>query len=1338
MALLLATVMAVEPTCMAVTVYAEESTQPANVDGSGTEGEKLAVNGESTEDSEKAPKRGENADVGAGEAGREEDTDEAESAGDGTGAGDRETPAGGQELEDVTGEENTTGDSTGGEDTEDKNSEDKNTEDENRDQDIAEDTDENGEKTEEAEEIEGGEEHEEYEEIEGAGKAEEESEEESEPEASDMEEENSAEEEELFSGMPENYRLTSEQQEEKELLSDNIDTIEEAEEGIRYVEGQIMTLADSREEAEMIAEAYNAQIDSFEDGLLVMKLSEEVTVYDAVRAAASARTTLPAVWPNYYRYAYGNESDISMPDIYAQDDEEAALAIEDYEETYEAVLSVYNDPDLISDSSQYQWQHVAVGSPYAWQQGYTGSGIKVAVIDSGVSAHDDLVIKDSTDKSDSGSTEDGLGHGTHVAGIIGATADNHLGGAGIAPDSELYNIRVLMSNGAGSDDMIWHGLNQAVEWDVDIINMSLGGPGYNGLLQDKINEAYEKGIAVFAAAGNDGVSCINYPACFDNVICVAASDTNSVRAEFSTFGSWVDLTAPGVNIWSTYKNNDYALESGTSMACPVAAGEAAVLLSAHDSLKSMAKGKERVDALETLMKRNSIKVTGSGMGTGITSLTKAFNLSTASVKPQAPVITILSDENRQSLQVEIKAQAGMRIYYTTNGKSPAFRNGEPSASTGTMLYDYDVDRPLVISDGTKVTIKAIAVNESGVSSAVKTASYTLKPYVTDIVVSGVQQVVPGKSIQLSAAVSPSYATNKKVQWSLQTEDHITVDTGLANTLGIKISTSGKVTVSSNASPGKYTVLVTAQDDGRKQVSYAIEVIDKYRVKRVAFSKQSVSLVMPEVITYDLSQLLVTEAVSEDILLSSTDFKWTSSNKNIMTVDEAGVVTLHKAGTAKITALANDSSGKKAACTIKVTQLAETVAVSCPTALGGNKEVPVLAVGKSVTFKASVTPSWTTNKKVTWELYKDGKKIDKKEDAAFARETGVSISTAGKVTASRNAQPGTYTVRAVSKDQGAVSSEEQPLFVTDGVISKFAFVTRADAKVALFRKKAVSDTITEKSVAVEIVSDGAADLDAYKVTNSNPGIATVQYSREDNIVTLTIAATGNAAGKTNITISSTDGSNRKLTCAVTVRNPVSRIHIASNTVTSRAYKVNMCVVKGRSIQLKATLESEYGTPSDKRVLWSISAPAGSGVKISRTGKVTASSKASAGQTYTVTAAARDGSGVTASYVIQVVNRATYISTTGLSSGSRVINELPQYPDKDGLQQFFQYRMYSDISGGYVQSSSSNKNIVEATTYQGYLLLTPRKPGTATITLKATDGSGVKATYKIRVTNEVYTE
>lgn len=1117
-----------------------------------------------------------------------------------------------------------------------------------------------------------------------------------------------------FSEMPDSYCLSREQQEEKSLLSENISDIEEKDEGIRYVERQIMTMADSPEEAEMIAEAYRASIVSFVDGLLVMALEdEEVSVCDALRAAASARTTLPAVWPNYYRYAYGEASEV-----------------------YADALSVYNDPDLVADSDQYQWQHVAVGSPYAWQQGYTGDGIKVAVIDSGISPHADLVIRDNSDKSNSGSAEDGLGHGTHVAGIIGALADNGIGGAGIAPDCELYNIRVLMSNGSGTDDMIWHGMNQAIEWDVDIVNMSLGGPGYNGLLQDKATEAYEKGIALFVAAGNDGVSCINYPACLDNVICVAATDTNSGRAEFSTYGAWVDLSAPGVNIWSTYRNGGYKAESGTSMACPVAAGEAALLLSSHASLKSAEKGPRRVDQLEELMKSNSTKVSGSGMGTGITSLSKAFNLSTMAVKPQAPTITIFPDEEEQRAQVVITSQAGLKIYYTLNGKNPSFKNGEPAVASGTMLYDFDENRPLLIDDSARITVKAITVNESGAPSAVKTASYTLKPYVTDITVSGVQRILQGKSVQLSAAVVPVYAANKKVSWALQKKDGTPIDAKLASTLGIKISGSGKVTAAEDAKTGSYLVTVTAQDDGKKQVHYEIEIIDKYRVKSVNFSKRSLSLVRPKETTCNLTQFLEMEAVSEGIELSATDFKWTSSDHKIASVDQTGVVTTYKAGKVTIKAVADDSSGRRASCTLKVTQLAQTINISCPSIAGGDQEIPALAVGRSAAFKAEVTPSFTTNKKVTWELYKDGVKIDSRVDADFARRIGVSISSGGRMTASKNAQAGIYTVRAVAKDQSGTVSDALTVAVTDGRINKLTFADKADAKVSIFRKKSVSTTPTEKKIIIEIGTEGVADLNAIKVTNSNPGIAMVNYSREDKYITLTVVATGKATGKTKITVSSTDGSGKKVNCNVTVKNPVSKIHIASNTITSRAYKVNMCIVRGKSIQLKATMESEYGTLSDKRVAWSINAPSGSGVKISSSGKVTASSKAKSGQTYTVTAKARDGSGVSASYVVKVVNKATYISVRGLDSGGRTINEFPQYPDVNGIQQFSQHRIYSDIAGGYVQASTSNKKVVEVTTAQGYLLLTPRKAGTATITLKATDGSGVKVRYRIRVTDAIY--
>ena len=119
---------------------------------------------------------------------------------------------------------------------------------------------------------------------------------------------------------------------------------------------------------------------------------------------------------------------------------------------------------------------------------------------------------------------------------------------------------------------------------VDIINMSLGGLGYNPAAQLVINDAYKAGIAVFVSAGNDGGSNMCYPAAYDHVICIGATDNNNQRASFSNYGAWVDLSAPGVSIWSTGNDGGFVNMSGTSQACPVAVGEAAVILSSDKSI----------------------------------------------------------------------------------------------------------------------------------------------------------------------------------------------------------------------------------------------------------------------------------------------------------------------------------------------------------------------------------------------------------------------------------------------------------------------------------------------------------------------------------------------------------------------------------------------------------------------------------------------------------------------------------------------------------------------------------------------------------------------------------
>lgn len=1305
--LLLSAMMIVEPFGTALTVHAEEITPPAIAEESESE--------VATEIEETLPNNEEEVKEDAdNEAGNEAETD----------------------IEQGDGTQETEGDSEGGIKGEEEDSDVENT-DQEEDSDV-ENTDQKDETTEEPSD------------TEDQVTDEDVSSEEDSVSGNDLDEEtvsgNDIEEDEQdsdteqFADMPDKYQLTATQRIEKEVLAGEAANINEADEGTLYAKGQVMVSANSQEEAEMIAEAYNAEIKGFENGLLLLKLREGDTVASAVKAAASSRNRLPAVWPNYYRYPYAEEVDFgktiqieekeyeaedSVAEVYSEVEEVPAL------ESYEKAAASYNDPDLLPSSNQYQWQHVAVGSPYAWQEGHTGQGVKVAVLDTGVmGTHSELTLAGEADTTGTsvvtgaGAASDKGGHGTHVAGIIGAKANNGAGGAGIAPDATLYAVNVLSGDGenAGTDWAITQGIKQAMQWDVDIINMSLGGPGYNDLSQKTVTEAYNQGIAIFVAAGNDGASCINYPAHYDHIICVAATDQNNSRADFSTYGSWVDLSAPGVDIWSTYFDGSYTTMDGTSMACPVAAGEAAVILSGDDSLKGMSKNGSRVDALESKMKSNADKASGSGMGAGVTNLTKVFNLTVASVKPQAPTIEIKPDDpsKPQKVTVTITAvQSDMTIYYTDNGKNPVFKNGVADANT--QLYT----QPFEIDNSVKGTIKAIAVNESGVASAVKSVKYTLKPNVSEINISGVQRIAKGKSIQLTAEVLPEYAADKKVEWKLYTQDG-TKEATAAND-NISISTSGKITAKASATVGaEYKVRATAKDGSGVYGEYNVTVIESSKMKSVKFDPKKIILNIPKDQNYDMSQIL--KAVYTDGTSAvATDFKWSSNNKKVATVDSNGNVQPLKAGKVTITAIANDSSGKKASCTVTVKQQATEIEISGPSSV---------AAGKGVTYKAAILPKDVSIKKVTWSVIDNA--TGKEPDVS----KGVKINkSSGKLT-TKSGSAGNYTVTASATD-GSEIVVPYSIVISDGAIKSIAFDKASDKKVTIFRRQVTDETKTSATIPIKI--DGTTnnvDLDAYEVSSSNPGIATATHSRSGNIVTLDIKATGRAAGKANITLAATDGSGKKVTCAVTVNNPVTKIHITSDTKTSSSYRgVDMVVLRGKKLQLRAMLESEYGTISNKKVKWSIEAPTGgNGVSIDKSGKVSAT-KTAVAALYTVTAEALDGSGVKDTYVVAPVNPATKVSVPGLTTNRPTIWNIENMPlDEQGNQAFYQFPIDTDVAGGYIEAISSNPKALEVTTYYNnanglyYLFITANevtKDTMVTVTVKATDGSGKKVSYKFRV-------
>lgn len=256
-------------------------------------------------------------------------------------------------------------------------------------------------------------------------------------------------------------------------------------------------------------------------------------------------------------------------------------------EQSEYVSYIEEDEPVKVKSQVVDWGVKAVGSSSVWENGLTGKGVKVAILDTGVNAnHPDLkVVSGQSFVSYTDSYQDDNGHGTHVAGII-AALNNSIGIVGVAPEASIYAAKVLDENGDGfTSDVV-----KAIEWSlnqgVNIINLSMGGKTSSRHLEAALDDAYQHGALIIAAAGNQGNASgtgdtVDFPAAYESVIAVAAIDQQNRRASFSATGPAVEVAAPGVAIRSTYLNNEYVQVHGTSMAAPHVTGHLALLKQAY-------------------------------------------------------------------------------------------------------------------------------------------------------------------------------------------------------------------------------------------------------------------------------------------------------------------------------------------------------------------------------------------------------------------------------------------------------------------------------------------------------------------------------------------------------------------------------------------------------------------------------------------------------------------------------------------------------------------------------------------------------------------------------------
>lgn len=1129
-----------------------------------------------------------------------------------------------------------------------------------------------------------------------------------------------------FAGMPEGYVLSANELDAKEIMSekDILSTTESLTAGEDYVPNQIMFWADSQEYAETVAAAYSGVLLSYSDHIAVVEL-QTATVVEALSVASDMTTMMPAVDANQIIRLDPDEmsnSEIINPEMRAQ-----ALA-----PRLQTWYDKPNDPYLKNpDSYNYQWMHDAVNTYEAWGVTTGSSSIKVAVIDSGVmKTHEDLagkvtIINMSDVTGFSGDYT--VAHGTHVAGIIAATAGNGKGGAGIAPGVSILSLAVLTNvdgNGGawGTAAAITYGINRAVSNGAQIINMSIGGYGYNSTYNAAIQNAINHNVTVIAAMGNDGSNSMEYPAAYSNVIAVSAVGSDFRRANFSNYGSWADIAAPGVDILSSVTGSTSAYDSyqGTSMAAPVVSGVAALYMSKAGWVSPSAMEKK----LESCVNKSG----SSSIGAGVIDAAKLF-----AADKTAPAIIIkdsLSNvitsftypiplESTLTITQAPGATNAKMILYTLDGTTPSVSNGEVKNGS---IYS-GVINLAGMQAGKAITVKAMCISGMGIASSVATVKFTLaqSSSISSVSISGVSKITAGASTTFVATVNPASSVSQKVTWEI-----LATDSGMQ----VSISSSGVLKTVAN-SGGTVVIRATSMLNPAKYMDKHVTVEAIPFIKTVTLNATKLSLTARSGYTSNstLSIYGITNAAGGWVDPTTVLRTWSSSNTKVATVDQNGVVKAVGKGTASIKCLVLDGSNKSAVCSVTVSQLSESISVA------GQLSIPT---GKTATYKATILPSTVNTKSVVWSL--------------IGAPSGVTISSSGVVSVPSYVWSGTFTVRATAVDGTGLYADRSVSIVSACTSVK---LTSSDYRIV---RNSYSTILSAMIFSFNIDSTASAD-----------NILQLGYSIEGNSTTPlwssgspTIASvdqtgkvTGLKAGSTTITCAAQDGSGKKATMKVTVVVPNSKISIATSAPLSMSASPTLAC--GKSATNTLVFGDTYGAPTVKNVAWSFQVyeldysdgsltdctdyfKGNKRVTLSSSGKLSLSSSmyydwmsipATCTFVIFVYADALDGSGVYGSIVYYVQPATSYMvakySSYAVASGDGADLAFfsSYYGSVSNYRSDFSVTSSNPAVAGYADSISKGAdNLYYASIYGGL-------PGTAIITIKSNDGSGKSCSIKVYV-------
>lgn len=960
-------------------------------------------------------------------------------------------------------------------------------------------------------------------------------------------------------GLPEDYILSDEELADKaDMISHQVaQQTASLTEGTQYESGILLVWADTEETAQAYAQAFSAELVCRQDGLATLRLNG-VSVVEALTAAQES-DRLPAAYPNHIAELPPDEGEW-------EENSGFALFSEDIPQpqTWRSWLDNTENPDpYLTDptSYRYQYMHDAVDSYAAWGV-TTGKGVTVAVIDTGVKAnHEDLPNLrrvEVTNGNESLSLDDATGHGTHVAGIIGAAMGNGKGGAGIAPGAAILSLRVVNAAGYIYDSALIAALRTAVKNGAQIVNISIGGTAYNAVFQKVINEAAEAGVTVVAAMGNDGTNCLNYPAGYDNVIGVASVDRTNNRASGSSYGTWGDVAAPGAAVWSTTYKGSYGPKSGTSMASPVVAGVAALYKSVHP---------DATPAQITARLKATATRGGSDLGAGIVNAAAAL-----SEKPGIPTVEIRSGETGELLNRSdggtlsapwdgrlCLTGTGRFLLYTLDGKTPGIREGQ-------IVCGQRYNGPISLADyaGQTLTVKAMAVGDGGLAGSVLTCRIQVKKgtEIGSVAVSGPRELLAGKTGEFQAkvtGVNPEAPVEQTVTWRISGRS----DNMARAAIG---ASTGKLTTPRLSAGDEGWVEVTAASKTGQVSSEPFRVTVKTLnpVAKINLSAARISCYTGNTATLTVTMLdSKGNPVSPEVL-------WSSSKPQVATVED-GVVTALTKGSTTITCKTLDGSGKTAKCTVTVTQAVESLTITGPASL---------APGANFTLKAQAAPKGAVSR-FTWSVLEgpEGTRI-----------------TNGRLSVPKDAQIGDTITISAQPPEGGGAGAEYTLTVAPKCASVHTYLAGESGYVPVTEGYDRAGNLTgltlysvqpgEYSKRKDCVSLVADPMDArgryldnagcLRWSSSNPSIVSVT---DDGFVQ------AHKAGTAKITVSALDGSGKKQTVTVKVENPVSTIALFSSAPQGRMLISEPLLAAGKSVSHKVTFAETYGRPTNQKITWS---------------------------------------------------------------------------------------------------------------------------------------------------------